>query len=173
MKYTEAFKLVTVERYLQGTDGYERFARKCGLAKHTLRMWVLWYRKHGAAGLARKTGRYDTDFKMSVVRHMWENALSYTQAAAVFNVRNVSSVAAWERRYRDGGALALDPPRKTSSTGMQAPTTKPDSSSDDDKRSREDLLKELEYLRMENAYLKKVDALVQAKQNSKAQKKRK
>jgi transposase len=173
MKYEEEFKLATVERYLQGTDGYERFAKKCGLAKHTLRIWVLRYRKHGAAGLARKTGRYDADFKMSVIRHMWENALSYTQAAAVFNVRNVSSVAAWERRYRDGGALALDPPRKISCTGMQAPTSKPDPLPEDDKRSREDLLKELEYLRMENAYLKKVDALVQAKQNSNAQKKRK
>jgi transposase len=173
MKYTEEFKLATVERYLQGTDGYERFAKKCGLQKPTLRKWVLWYRKHGAIGLARKTGRYDADFKASVIVHMWENALSHTQVAAVFNVRSVSSIAAWERRYKNGGALALDPPRRIPITAMQAPTSKPDPSSDDDKRSREDLLKELEYLRMENAYLKKVDALVQAKKNSTAQKKRK
>lgn len=173
MKYTEEFKLITVERYLQSTDGYERFARQCGLQKKTLRRWVLWYQKHGVAGLARKSGRYDSEFKLSVIRHMWDNSLSYTQAAAVFNVRNVSSIAAWELRYRDGGALALDPLRKTRCPAMQAPTSKPDPSPDDDKRSREDLLKELEYLRMENAYLKKVEALVQAKQNSNAIKKRK
>lgn len=173
MKYPENFKLATVERYLQGTDGYERFAKGCGLEKATLRRWVLWYQKHGAAGLAYKTGQYDADFRMSVLRHMWENALSYTQVAAVFNVRSVSSIAAWERRYRDGGMLALGRLRKTPCTTMQAPTSKPDPSPDDDKRSREDLLKELEYLRMENAYLKKVEALVQAKKNSNAQKKRK
>lgn len=173
MKYTEEFKLATVQRYLQGTDGYERFARHCGLQKMTLRRWVLWHRQHGVAGLARKTGRYSSEFKLSVVHHMWDNALSYTQVAAVFNVRNVSSIAAWEQRYRDGGALALDPLRRSPSAVMQAPTSKPAPSPADDKRSREDLLKELEYLRMENAYLKKVDALIQAKQNSDANKKRK
>lgn len=40
-------------------------------------------------------------------------------------------------------------------------------------RTREDLLKELQFLRTENAYLKKLDALVQAKQKSAQQKKRK
>nr|WP_229429460.1 IS3 family transposase [Massilia sp. ZL223] len=158
MKHTEQFKLAVVERYLQGTDGYERLARECGVEKTMLRRWVLWYRTHGVAGLTRKSGCYSVDFKLSVLQHMWDNALSHTQVAAVFNVRNISSIAAWERRYQDGGVQALDRPRGLPSTVMRAPTSKPDPSVDDDKRSREDLLKELEYLRMENAYLKKVEA---------------
>ena len=56
---------------------------------------------------------------------------------------------------------------------MQAPTSKPVPTTDDDKRSRDDLLKEIEHLRMEVAYLKKVDALLQARQNSTVKKKRK
>ena len=41
----------------------------------------------------------------------------------------------------------------------------------DANRSHKDLLKELEYLRAENAYLKKLDALIQEKKAA-AQKKR-
>lgn len=172
MKYTEQFKLAAIERYLKGAAGYKLVAKEFGIAAAVLRRWVLWYRTHGIAGLVPKMGQYSAEFKLSVLRHMWDNALSYTQAAAAFNVRNTQLIGNWERRYRDGGALMLQRSRKPPRTTMQAPTSKPDPSVDD-KRSREDLLKEIEHLRMEVAYLKKVDALLQARQNSTAKKKRK
>lgn len=56
---------------------------------------------------------------------------------------------------------------------MATPTTKPETIPDDDKRSREDLVAELNHLRMENAYLKKLRALIQAKQKATPPKKRK
>jgi transposase len=56
---------------------------------------------------------------------------------------------------------------------MQGPISKPDPSAENDQRSRDDLLKENEHLRMEIAYLKKVDALLKARQNSTVKKKRK
>jgi transposase len=173
MKYTEQFKLTAIERYLKGTEGYKLVAKAYGIAAAVLRRWVLWYRTHGIAGLTRKTGRYSAEFKLSVLQHMWDNALSHTQAAAAFNVRNTQVIGNWERRYRDGGALMLKRSRKPPRTSMQDPTSKPDPSAADDKRSREDLLKEIEHLRMEVAYLKKVDALLQARQNSTVKKKRK
>lgn len=173
MKHTEQFKLTAVERYLKGTEGYGLVAKAFGIEKTMLRRWVAWYRHHGDAGLSGKSGPYDPAFKLSVLQHMWDNALSYTQAAAVFNVRNTQSVADWARRYRDGGVDMLERSRKRPRILMQAPTTKPDIPPGDDKRSREELLDELEYLRAENAYLKKLDALVQAKQKAAAQKKRK
>lgn len=46
-------------------------------------------------------------------------------------------------------------------------------SSDNETRTREDLLVELNQLPMENAYLKKLDALVQAKERAAQRKKRK
>ncbi len=55
---------------------------------------------------------------------------------------------------------------------MAVPTAKPDMPSDE-KRSREELLAELDYLRMENAYLKKLQALVQARPKQASPKKRK
>ncbi|MFP3588694.1 hypothetical protein SCB29_34500 [Paraburkholderia sp. SIMBA_055] len=52
------------------------------------------------------------------------------------------------------------------------PTSKKKPAADED-RSREDLLAEVEQLRMENEYLKKLDALVRAKTKTARQKKRK
>lgn len=43
---------------------------------------------------------------------------------------------------------------------------------DDEHRSRDELINELRWLRMENDYLKKLDALVQAKQAAAPRKKR-
>jgi transposase len=113
---------------------------------------------------------YDAKFKLSVLQHMWDNGLSNRQAAAHFNVRNPTSIGIWDRRYREGGMEALARPRKHA-LNMKAPTSKPELKPDHE-RSREDLLKELEYLRMENEVLKKLEALAQARKTS-APKKRK
>lgn len=50
---------------------------------------------------------------------------------------------------------------------------KPTEAGSPDERSREELLKENEYLRAEVAYLKKLDALLQAKKPAAQKKKRK
>jgi transposase len=103
---------------------------------------------------------------------MWDNELSFGQTAAVFNIRNHAVVGVWERMYREGGFDALIPRPRGRPKQMPAPTTKPGSSSDDEKRTRDDLVYELKQLRMENAYLKKLQALVQARQQQTPPKKR-
>ena len=174
MKYTEQFKHTVVHDYLAGHDGYKAIAQRHGIANRSLvERWVMAYRLHGDAGLSRKRSRYKADFKVSVLQHMWENRLSITQTAAKFDIRRYSTVGDWERAYREGGVDALTPPLAPRPKKMTIPTTKPEVSLGEDKRSREELMAELEYLRMENAYLKKVQALVQAKQSLTPAKKQK
>jgi len=174
MKYTEQFKYTVVHDYLVSHDGYKAVAQRHGMANRSLvERWVMAYRLHGNAGLSKKRSRYGADFKLSVLQHMWENRLSITQTAARFDIRRYSTVGDWERAYRAGGVDALMPPLVPRPKKMTIPTTKPEVPSGEDKRSREELMVELAYLRMENAYLKKVRALVQAKQNSAPSKKQK
>ena len=174
-KYTEQFKHTVVQDYLSGQGGYRALSLRHGMANRSLiERWVAAYQLHGDAGLREKRSRYDADFKLSVLRHMWENRLSITQTAAKFDIRRHSTVGTWERAYRKGGVEALaPPPAMRRPKKMTIPTTKPEVPADEDKRSREELLAELEYLRMEVAYLKKLDALVQARQKSATPKKRK
>lgn len=174
-KYSEQFKLDVVQDYLvDGSGGLRAVAQRHGLPSHfTVRKWVLAYQLHGDAGLSKKLSQYSAEFKLSVLQHMWDNQLSITQAAARFDIRHHAVVGIWERAYRDGGvgALASRPRGKPKSMATSIP--KPDSPPDDDNRSREELLAEVNQLRMELAYLKKLDALVQARKKQAPQKKRK
>jgi len=166
-KYSEEVKLAAVQDYGLGNAGIAAIAQRHGVNRHALRRWVATYQIHGVAGLRAKRVRYGTSFKQEVVRQMRQDGLSYRQTAARFDIRNFNIIARWERQYDVQGLVA-------SSTGEPVQMDSPEKPvSPDAMRTREDLLKELQFLRMENAYLKKLDALVQAKQKAAQQKKRK
>ena len=173
-KYTEQFKHTVVQEYLSGRDGYQALSQRHGMANRSLlERWVAAYQFHGDAGLSKKRSRYSADFKLSVLQYMWENRLSITKTAVRFDIRRHSTVGAWERAYREGGVDALSPPPITRVKKLAIVPTRKAGPADEDKRSREELMAELEHLRMEVAYLKKLDALVQARQKSATPKKRK
>lgn len=167
MRYSEEVKLSAAQEYCLGQEGIEAVAQRHGVDPHALRRWAAAYRLHGASGVRAKRTRYSASFKQTVLQHMKQENLSYRQAAAWFDIRNFNIIARWARQYDVQGLVAL-------SAGEPARMVcRPKPASPDATRTREDLLKELQFLRMENAYLKKLDALVQAKQKSAQQKKRK
>lgn len=172
-KYDELFKSSVVAQYLNGEGGYRSIARKHGLECGMVRRWILAFRAHGADGLKKKFSHYSAEFKLSVLRHMWDNELSYGQTTALFNIRNPGIVSVWERDYRRAGLDALTARPRGKPKSMSAAPSQPEQKPEDDKRTREELLAELDQLRMENAYLKKLQALVQARQQQTLPKKRK
>jgi transposase len=173
IKHSEQFKLKVVEHYLVGTMGYTLVAAQHGIVASMVRRWVAAYRLHGTNGLCRKVQRYTATFKLSVLQHMWENALTYNQTAAAFNIRNPTSVGIWNSRYREGGFEALARQSRNIPEDQRVKASTPsDNDKPDDQRSREELMKELAYLRMENEVLKKLQALVQERKKL-APKKRK
>jgi transposase len=171
-KYDEAFKRSMVEQYLAGPDGYKNLGHRHRVHPSAIRKWVALYRLHGDAGLQKKHTYYSAEFKLSVLTHMHKHGLSYTQTAAVFNIRSMGNIGIWERQYDNGGfpARPVRPRRR--------PKPMPDKPKDapqlpaGETRTLKEVLAENEYLRMENAYLKKLDALIQEKKLA-AQKKRK
>jgi len=173
-KYDEAFRLKVVKRYLRGDVSAKAMARRYGVDDSMLRRWVASYQQHGRAGLKKKFSHYNAEFRLSVLKHMWREGLSHRQTTAVFDIRNAGSVGLWERLYHSGGIDALTPrPRGRPQTmPPPVPPQPPAKAIPDDERSRKQLLEEVAYLRAEVAYLKKLDALVQAKQAAQ-QKKRK
>ncbi len=163
-KYSDVFKLQVVEQYLEGKGGLRSLAQRHDLSHSMIKRWVGWYSAHGIEGLKKKFTHYSGQFKLSVLTYIWDNAVSYNQAAAHFNIRNPVILSQWERRYRDGGLDALQARPKGRPKAMSTPPPEPVVTQEDAQLSHAALLKELNYLRMENAYLKKLQALVQAKQ---------
>lgn len=168
-KYTPAFKLLVVQRYLDGSMGYRTLAEHFGISNPSIvQRWIGFFRLHGEDGLKRKRASYDGAFKLSVLQHMWDNKLSKGQAATAFNIRRHASVGSWEQAYREGGIAALEP-RPVERIRMQPEQKKSEPTEDVDNRSREELLDELLHLRAEVAYLKKLDALVRSEEQVNSQ----
>lgn len=174
-KYTKQFKVSVVEHYLRGTAGLKPVAKCYGLAHSVLARWVAMYRLRGADGLDKKFSHYDAQFKLSVLQHMWKHQLSYTQTELLFDIRGPGCLRIWERHYDSGGIDALIPRNCAPPKIMTTDNTKkpPASIEAEDQRNHDDLLAEVNYLRMENAYLKKLKALVQQQAQAASLKKRK
>ena len=170
-KYSSTFKQEVVSYHCDGKHSYREVGLRFGLDHSMVRRWVASHAAHGVAGLSRKHSHYDAQFRLSVLERMWKDGLSRRQAAALFDIRSASCLSVWERQYERGGLEALAPRRRGGSRSMPKPPVAPppvtntggDGPPSDEARSREELLAELAYLRMENAYLKKLEALTQAR----------
>ena len=170
-KYSVQFKKRAVILYLHDGLSFVAVAKKMGASPSDVRMWVACFRAHGVAGLEKKHSSYTPAFKVQALEQMTDQSLSARAVAAKLNIRNPSAIRLWRRAYDEGGIEALMPkPRGRAVTMKQKPPAEPIDPRDTP--TVEQLLKENEYLRAEVAYLKKLDALIQAKKPA-AQKKRK
>ena len=96
--------------------------------------------------------RYTPEFKIKVVETMHNEELSYREAARQFEITNHNMVAKWERIYIEEGKEGLYIERRGRKSTGRPPKLK--------KEVEEDLIAEVQRLRAENAYLKKLNALV-------------
>ncbi len=172
-KYTEQFKLSVIEDYLSGTRSYQEVAKAYGLDRSMVRRWIATYKIHGVASLQKKYRHYSVKFKLGALKHMQEHSLSHRETAAHFDICSIGILRAWEHQYDAGGIAALLPRPKGRPKQMDQSTNTPPTLGNHEERTREELLEELNYLRMENAYLKKLRALIQANQQATLRKKRK
>jgi transposase len=163
-KYSDQKRVAAARDYCAGTAGYREVAHLHGVNVSSLRIWAAAYKVHGAVGVkSRRRRLYTAQFKLSVLQRIRNDNLSLRRASALFNIRNRDMILLWQRAYDMGGAAALHPHQGIRSFAMNEQTdVKAREDTDDSKRSRQELLDELQQLRMENAYLKKLKALAQA-----------
>ena len=167
-KYSEQQKLDAVEGYRSGELGLRATAALHNVDVASLSKWVAAYEAIGIAGIQRKRRQtYDLNLKLEVLQKLKSEDLSYRQAGALFNVRRFDSIASWKRAYdRDGIAGLMPHQTSRSESAAQAGVPEPAPDSDSETPCRQELLEKLEALRTENAYLKKLKALVQAQEKS-------
>jgi transposase-like protein len=102
----------------------------------------------------RPKKRYTGEFKQKAVEHMRENGLSYRETGKLFGLKH-DSIIIWERVYLEEGAEGLYIDRRGRVAGSPPKISK---------EVEEDLIAENQRLRMENDYLKKLDALVRERE---------
>ena len=157
-KYSLEFKLEVVKYCIEEHHGRRDAAKKFGIPSSTpIKEWIRKYKEHGPEGLLKQlNSSYSGDFKQNVVEYMHDNHLSATETAVHFRIQT-PVVLKWERVYYEEGPKALYEERRGRSKNMSSKPRKKKLSEDNEK----DLIAEVQQLRMENEYLKKLNALVQ------------
>jgi transposase len=165
-KYRFDEKLSAVKRYLEGVEGFVSIGRSIGTSESVVMNWVKQYQYHGEEGLSKRSyTNYSAQFKLDVLNYMNDNGTSPNEAAVIFNISSPATIRTWRILFNKGGVDAL----KTKEKGR--PTMKKENNKSGENQvpiegSVEALQAEIEHLRMENAYLKKLNALVQNKKKS-------
>ncbi len=167
-KYSKEFKLEVVKYYLEHNCSYGDVSRLYKVEKKSIITWIKKYNEHGLKGLVKqKKSSYSGEFKESVLKYMYKNHLSYRETAIHFNLGSHIVIGKWERIYYEEGPQGLYIERRGRNKNMSSKPRKKKLS----KENEEDLIEEVQRLRMENAYLKKLQALVQERTKPKQLKK--
>ena len=111
------------------------------------------YQIVGINAIKPKIGKakYSSDFKHQVLTTMLTQGLSQSETALIFNISSPALISHWHKAYRLYGMSGLTSKYKGSSTMTSPITDKPDN-----EKTPAELKRELQYLRAENAYLKKL-----------------
>lgn len=162
-KYSVEFKLMVVNEYLVGPLGLKLLASKHNIkSPNQLRNWVMIYKEYGATGLSRKKiyETYSVQFKLDVLSFMKRTGASLTETALHFGLTNPPMIISWNKKFLEGGTEALDKPRgRPVMPGKSKNPKKSKQPATQNEMTREQLLEqENELLRLEIAYLKKLEA---------------
>ena len=159
-KYSLEEKLEAVIRVINGDTSIHESARIMGVNLVQIQKWLKLYKEHGTKGLINSGASYDGKFKIMIVEYMHKNHLSCIETAAKFCIKGTYTVNKWERIYYEEGPEGL---LKSKRRGRPPENImkKKDSKKKLPKQTEEDLIAEVQRLRMENEYLKKLQALVQ------------
>jgi transposase len=157
-RFTSNEKYEAVLLYKSGKYSYADISKKIGVAKSSIVKWVTLYEAHGLEGLSLTYTKYSVEFKIDVLNYMNETGASLLETAAAFKIPSPDTISKWRQRVERNGLDALRS-KKRGRREMKKLKKTPH-----EEGSKEALLAELEYLRAENAYLKKLNALVQEKE---------
>jgi transposase len=172
-KYTVEVKLQAVERYLTGNEGYKSIADSIGATKSQVINWVKLFEAQGENGFKKDYTSYSSEFKLNVLNFMIETGASLRETASTFNITSPSTVYKWEQLLKSKGLDALEP-KKKGRPSMKKEEKKVESQKLIPAEGSVDALQaKIERLEMENAYLKKLNALVLEQEKLQTKSKRK
>lgn len=160
-KYSHELRMKIIQEMEKGKSATGTAKEYC-IPLKVVRRWWANYCESGTEGLISVKQKYTAEFKLYAIEFRWAHELSYLQAAAQLGISNEGTLFAWEKRYLESGVQALQDTKKgrPPKVPKQPPPKKP--------LTHEEILEErIKQLEMENAYLKKLNALVAEREKSK------
>lgn len=155
-KYDLYFKLGVVRAYLAGEGGHKALAKRFGLpSKSVVKKWINIYEAFGESALERKKSaqKYSVQFKLDVLNYKLRTGESYLNVALKFGMHEPSIISVWMSNWQKEGIPGL-----SKAKGRPTMSKQPKQNKKDKELTKEQLERENELLRAENAYLKKLRA---------------
>lgn len=175
VKFDLDFRIKVVTEYLSG-NGSTSLARKYRISEESvILLWVSRFQKYGIDGLKLKSRKseYSSQFKVDVLNWRKQHQASLPLTALHFNLSSPSIIWQWEKRFEEQGIIGLERKRGKLKIMAKHKQTKPAKSNNQSNTADE--LKQLKQenlmLKIENEYLKKLDALAQKKSADKKSRK--
>lgn len=160
-KFSIADRQRAVLLVLKEGHSYCSVARMLSTSDTLISRWVSSYKQHGISGLSLKNHmRYSGDFKICLVKDMLVNHLSLSQASVKYRITD-TLILKWKQDYEAFGVSALyeEKPRgRPPKMKEKKPTSQKQKPPSDPYQELQD---ENLRLRIENEYLKKLQALTQ------------
>ena len=147
-------KMEVINYILENDVSLCQAEKKFNISRESIRIWLYRY-KHGGKSKLKKPKNYNNytgQFKVDVIEYMHEHRFSYKKTSIIFMISDFL-VKEWDLVYRHEGKDVL-------LKGNYMKTTKKKNLNLNEK-SKEELIEEIEQLKLENAYLKKLRALIQ------------
>ena len=168
-KYTREEKLEMLRLYKEEKRSINQIADRYGISPSYLRHLLTLDAEGktddiGRGQARREKNHYSGMFKLRVVKEKLDSGLGYREIARKYGI-NHTVLMSWERIYLLDGEKGLLEERR-GKTVKEGYKTKKDVRHNLDKKIEQDLIAEVQQLRMENEYLKKLQALAQAEERS-------
>lgn len=174
-KHPFEFKYEIVQYVIFGKHSYHQASQKYKIHQEQIRVWCNRFKSLGEEGLKpQKIKKYDGNFKVKVVEYMYANHLSFEKTAVYFKLPSSTIIVLWKQMYDEKGREYLLNNRSIAMDRVKVSymkKSKNQKSYDLMNQNKEELLKKIEDLQMENDYLKKLQALVQKRTNQQKKKK--
>lgn len=164
-------RIQAIRRYLYGNESMTEIVKSIGITITILSGWIRLYETHGLEAFLKSYTNYPAEFKMDVLTYMNDTGASSIDAAAVFNISSPGMIRNWRKRFDAGGFGALISKKK--GHPYMKKETKKSTKPTITEESVEALEARIRQLEMENAYLKKLNALVQMQEKLQPKSKRK
>lgn len=156
-RYNRQFKLEVAKRAL--TESSVELSREFGCCDRQIRYWLSVYRIHGLSSFLHSEHPYDFNFKVKVLNTMRQQHWSLGYTSAYFDLSTPGILFQWQKLYSLEGISRLYPQKR----GKPRMNHNPSEPKPSEQMTEKELREELDYLRAENAVLKKLEALAQAK----------
>lgn len=152
MKYSPLLALEVCQGIEKGIRTGKSYSRHYHIDEKEVCLWLAHYRLYGSS-VFKQEKAYSQQDRLHIVEDKLKKGLTITETCLRYKILHRSTLRNWIRQYRNGRLELMKDKRKNN--------RQKNAQEESQTKRIQELERELLYVRAENAYLKKLQALMQ------------